>query len=180
MEAEGGEDCDHDDLKNNTCSGLGYGGGNLSCDISCTYDTAECLPPTPTPTPSPTPSPTTSPTETTSSTITNQTTSTPQPSASPLIVTPTSLNPTALLDNSLIILGLPPRLQIFDLNYSGKLEREMLYDVVSLWVEEWKSYLADISEEKADLELDQKKCDINSNGVCNLNDFSILLSYVEA
>lgn len=59
---EGPEDCEGEDLNGNTCLSLGYGGGDLACDVSCSYDTSSCIPPTPTPTPSPTPTPTTTPT----------------------------------------------------------------------------------------------------------------------
>lgn len=39
---EGDEQCDGDDLGGQTCSGLGYGGGTLSCKADCTFDTSGC------------------------------------------------------------------------------------------------------------------------------------------
>lgn len=43
--AESGEDCDNADLRSKICTGLGYSGGNLSCDISCSFDTSSCTVP---------------------------------------------------------------------------------------------------------------------------------------
>jgi hypothetical protein len=44
-EAEGGEDCDGPDLAGNSCITLGFGGGGeLSCDLSCAFNTSECIP----------------------------------------------------------------------------------------------------------------------------------------
>ena len=49
--AEGGEDCDHGDFRGVNCRSLGYGGGILKCDISCSFDKYDCIPlPTVTPT----------------------------------------------------------------------------------------------------------------------------------
>ena len=39
---EGDEQCDGDDLGGQTCSGLGYYGGTLSCKADCTFDTSGC------------------------------------------------------------------------------------------------------------------------------------------
>jgi hypothetical protein len=38
-----GEDCDGDDLQDETCESLGEGTGTLSCDpVTCTFDTSMC------------------------------------------------------------------------------------------------------------------------------------------
>lgn len=37
-----GEDCDGDDLGGATCETMGFAGGALACDGTCTYDTAAC------------------------------------------------------------------------------------------------------------------------------------------
>lgn len=43
--AEDGEDCDGSDLVGNSCITLGFGGGGtLSCDIACAFDTSACVP----------------------------------------------------------------------------------------------------------------------------------------
>ncbi len=39
---EGDEECDRDNLNNQTCIGLGYDGGNLSCDAACEFDVSNC------------------------------------------------------------------------------------------------------------------------------------------
>lgn len=39
---EGSEQCDGDDLGEQTCPGLGYTGGTLSCEEDCTFDTSNC------------------------------------------------------------------------------------------------------------------------------------------
>lgn len=43
---ESGEDCESGNLQSKTCSNLGYSSGNLSCDISCSFDTSSCTAPT--------------------------------------------------------------------------------------------------------------------------------------
>lgn len=47
FEAEGGEDCDNDDLAGETCESIGYDGGDLFCDMACDFDFSGCfiLPP---------------------------------------------------------------------------------------------------------------------------------------
>ncbi|MDO8498234.1 MAG: carboxypeptidase regulatory-like domain-containing protein [bacterium] len=44
--ADNGEDCDNGDLQGETCTSLGYSGGDLVCDISCSFDTSSCTVPT--------------------------------------------------------------------------------------------------------------------------------------
>ncbi len=39
---EGDEECDRDNLNNQTCAGLGYDGGNLSCTAACEFDVSNC------------------------------------------------------------------------------------------------------------------------------------------
>lgn len=43
----GNEACDGGDLAGNTCVGLGFTGGSLSCSSSCTLDTSQCSDQTP-------------------------------------------------------------------------------------------------------------------------------------
>ncbi len=38
----GDEECDGDDLNSQTCAGLGYDGGTLSCDAACDFDVSNC------------------------------------------------------------------------------------------------------------------------------------------
>jgi hypothetical protein len=45
---DSGEQCDGSNLGGQTCVGLGYAGGTLSCTASCTFDTSGCIsPPSP-------------------------------------------------------------------------------------------------------------------------------------
>jgi hypothetical protein len=46
-----GEDCELGDLAGETCATLGYAGGNLGCNVDCTFDLDECVndPPPPSP-----------------------------------------------------------------------------------------------------------------------------------
>ena len=39
---EGGEDCDQTDLGGESCAGLGFDDGTLSCTAECTFDTSMC------------------------------------------------------------------------------------------------------------------------------------------
>lgn len=43
---ESGEACDGTDLAGQTCTGLGFGGGILSCNANCTFNTSTCTAPT--------------------------------------------------------------------------------------------------------------------------------------
>ena len=37
------EECDDPDLGGQTCTSLGYSGGNLSCNSNCTFNTSQCI-----------------------------------------------------------------------------------------------------------------------------------------
>src|SRR3990172_7329217 len=113
--AEGGEECDTNDLNDQTCESLGYAGGSLSCDLACDFERGLCISPTPTPTPSATPTPTITPTPTTA-----PPTAAPSPTLKP--------KPT-----------LPGALQIFDVRGIGRILIDDLQTVVELWVIHWKN-----------------------------------------
>lgn len=168
---EGNEDCEGANLNSATCGSLGYGGGVLSCDIACSFDTSECTAPTPTPTASPTQA---------SASTSNQDEPvilpSPQPLPSPFILDqsqgdrPESFLPTII----------PPELTFFDINNSGRIESTTIKEVVTLWVDEWKKFINIISiNPTVDKEEIDVKCDVNRDGECNLLDFSILLAYFE-
>ena len=173
------EDCEGKDLNSQTCESLGFASGSLTCDIACSFDTTECLTPTPTPSPttSPTPTPTLIPTSTSTSTPTP--TPTGLPTTAPddetisSVSTPTP-TPTPI-SKIVIIPALPPFLQFFDPNADNQIERHETYQIVSLWVEKWQQTLL-IEKESTDKE--KKKCDLNLDQWCNLTDLSILLYYV--
>lgn len=42
---ESGEECDRSDVGSSTCKNLGFTGGNLSCDDSCSFETDSCSKP---------------------------------------------------------------------------------------------------------------------------------------
>jgi len=179
---EGGENCEGDNLNNQTCLSLGYGPGNLTCDIACSFDTFNCSPlPTSTPTPisTPTPTPTPTPILAVTATPAPAATSTPSPkkakSISPtLFLTPIQPSPTPKPT-------LPFSLSSFDVNQSGKIELTEIFGAVKIWVKEWRQdLLEEISrEEGTALSKKERKCDLNRDYKCNLIDFSILMSYVE-
>ncbi len=163
---EGGEECDRDDLGGASCRSLGFDTGGLTCDIACDYEKAECtgVAPSPIPSPSPSalPSPTPSPTTEESSSLDES----PNPSSSPS----SSSNLVELDSDSLFISSLPSFLRIFDLTGSGKIDIDTLSEVLEIWIASWKN---------SDTSLDVKHCDVNNDSSCSLEDFSILLYYVE-
>lgn len=165
---EGNEDCEGDNLNSNTCQTLNYQNGTLVCDISCSFDKTDCsgvLTPTPTPT---------------VSTDTNT-------SISPIITSPVifssiieALTKRVELPSLTPDLTLPSILQAYDRDFTGKIEADQMFSVVSLWVEEWKdSILNPSTSQPSSDENSIKKCDIDSDGLCNLKDFSVLMYYFE-
>ncbi len=163
---EGGEDCEGDDLNGETCLSLGYASGDLSCDIACTFDTSNCV--APTPTPSPTPTPTSAPATTSVSTATSAETptATPTPTSTPVLVP---------------VPPLPQVVALFDPDGSGKIEITEVFNAVKIWVDEWRSaLLKEVAEARGETpkKKEPRKCDINRDNHCDLRDFSILLYYV--
>jgi hypothetical protein len=157
-EIEGGEDCEGEDLNNQTCISLGYASGDLSCDIACSFDTSECIAPSPTPTP--TPSPSSSPSSTSTPTS-SPTTETQTLIASP-VPTEAAGTPTP------IVALLPSLIRSFDQDASGRIEINELLGAVRGWLDEWQK---GPDEPRA--------CDLNHDGECSLIDFSVLLYYIE-
>jgi large repetitive protein len=82
---------------------------------------------------------------------------TPTPTPTPTIVPEETLIPTPTL---------PPFLKTFDADNSGKIELVELFGVVKNWVFSWRNP-------------EDKNCDLNQDGVCDLIDFSVLMYYVE-
>lgn len=175
--AEGGEDCDTTDLKSATCQGLGYNGGKLACNISCSYDTSVCVAPTVTQQ---------SVQESkTSIDVTN--TSQPQiiqPTVSPNIgatITNGLVRPQRIPNNYQPVTPqrpLPAGLKYFDINNIGKILMRDLSTVVTLWVEEWRIALKNETN-PGSIQNDSSKCDVNRDKQCDLKDFSILMSHIQ-
>jgi hypothetical protein len=159
---ESGEECDRQDLDDATCRSLGFDTGTLSCDIACDFEKAECTGVAPSPSPSPSPTPAPSPKKEETSTTTQASTANSNQS-------PTS-QPEETSETDLTAEILPVFLRVFDLNGTGKIEKENLAAIMKLWVDEWKNSLGSV---------DHRKCDVNNDRSCSLEDFSILLFYVE-
>ena len=127
---EGGEDCDGMDIHGKTCQNLKFGDGTLSCDISCSFDTSQCIAATPTPTPPPVIA------QTIGSIITSAATS-PAPTISFSSVLFPTRTPKSIL---------PPALRIFDINGSGHITASELPDILKIWILAWKNYSYEIKD----------------------------------
>lgn len=183
---EGGEDCDNTDLNGKSCLILGYTSGTLSCDISCSFDKSFCILLSPTPTPTPT--------ATAASSSTSQV-STPQPTNPPptsIIVPPTSVPTLALQTFSLIrlpsqqpknVLVNPTLAPVVVLLGNSDIKNNAeAVKVITTWVNDWKKEM--LNAQKATTTKTQAKgaklkCDYNGDGVCDLKDFSILLTRIK-
>lgn len=161
---EGGEDCEGDDLNDQTCQTLGFGPGTLSCDIACSFDTYECSP-APTPTPTATPQQTSMSTTTTSSSDQSTSVATTDSSTSvieDLVTTITNLVATIPI--------LPETLIVYDTDNDGVISSTEIFEVVSKWVASLRG---------GEVLGARKVCDINTDDICNLIDFSVLMYHVE-
>ncbi len=168
---EGGEDCEGENLNGQTCESIGYGPGTLSCDIACSFDTSNCISPTPTLTPTPTSTPTPTPTPTEIPTTTSTVTSAPAATATaaPTILPSPTPKP-----------ALPTFLIPFDPDGDGTIHITEVFRAVKSWVDEWQQSIIDeIAATKGEVQKKKARtCDVNNDGVCNLKDLSILLFYI--
>lgn len=189
---EGGEDCEGLDLNGQNCYSLGFGGGQLSCDIACSFDTYECLAPiiTPTPTSTPSPSlvtPTVSPAQDQNHQQNDPDESNVVENSLPVFIGNQVV--ANLISQAGSTTVLPPPLQKFDIRGDGRLRLEDLSSVVTLWVQDWKAYLVSElalakestieSSTSVSTTATPQGCDLNQDERCNLIDFSILLHYIE-
>lgn len=161
---EGGEDCEGADLNGQTCVGLGFGPGTLTCDIACSFDTYDCSP-APTPTPTPTLTPTLTPTPTPATLPAATGTPAPGPTATPA---PQATNTPAPVPTPVPVI--PAVVAAFDLDGDGKIEVAEVFPAVRIWVDEWTQAIKE--------EVTARKCDVNRDQRCDLFDLSILLYYV--
>ena len=169
--AEGSEECDNLDLRDQTCRSLGYFAGDLSCDIACEFDELGCYGTAPTPTPTPTPAPTPTPTPT------------PPP-------TPTTNHELTAITSTLAVIPtveitqervtavplLPTPIAIFDTNHDGKITQEELNSIIDVWIGEWVNFVTNLSTDRVVLE--PLKCDVNQDQECDLVDLSVLLYHI--
>jgi len=149
---EGFEDCEGTDLNDETCFSLGYVSGTLSCDASCEFDETECV--------------LTESEDTSEDTDDNDEDGGDGDSGEG---EPTSLEDQDIQKIIENILELPESIINLDPNKDGKIDLEELYITMGSWVGEWRKYLSGDTQET---------CDLNEDKVCDLVDFSILMSYV--
>lgn len=156
---EGGEDCEAGNINGRSCVTQGYGGGDLSCDIACTFDVTACtasLSPTPTSTPTPTESP--------GSTAAIDDSLPPTETPSPPVVSRVPVSTRAIDLNAGPQSLLPEALRFYDITGNGKILVSELPQVIRLWLDQVKAH---------------KRCDVNGDGQCDIRDFSVLMYYVE-
>lgn len=179
---EGGEDCEGLNLNGKSCTSLGYSGGELSCDIACTFDVTECIVPSPTPTPTPTSTSTPTPTSVIMPTMSTSPTTTDQPLSQEVPLAPTSRSIFRFFPSSQIFTEtrdlLPPPLQVFDFYGAGKLFMQDISDIVKMWVKDWRLFVEE-SFGQGTPNTKDKSCDLNNDQICDLEDFSILMYYFE-
>lgn len=138
------------------------------------FATTRAVIPTPTPTPAPTatPTPTPTPTTTTSSSSSSNGSSTTTSSTSTSTPTPTQTP-----------LAIPDVLRLYTsyLNNNARIRISDLFNVVTIWVNDWKEVLAEelIVSNGETIQTKGRKCDVNNDGRCDIKDLSILLYYVE-
>lgn len=95
-------------------------------------------------------------------------TSTPGTIATPTLAQViTATPPPAGFLQKVVELVIPDTLETFDVNDSGVIELSELYEVVEKWVNSWRG------------DKEVAVCDIDSDGKCNIVDFSILMYYVD-
>lgn len=98
-------------------------------------------------------------------------------STTPTILVPTSTpTPSELIDLARLIPKIPVPLAFFDIDGSGKIETNEVFGAVSAWVTEWREFLG--LKSRLDLEKGVINCDLNYDKDCDLEDFSILLFYI--
>lgn len=168
-----GENCDGTNLDNKTCVSLGYGGGTLSCDISCSFDTSQCIPVTPTPTPLPTATPTPVSASTSTSNNVTSVASTPTPTTSvatfpTLVAIPQSILPS------------PLQMLVSAVSDSGRISISNLPVILKVWVTDWKNFrIQELSPSNTTgRSTKHLVCDLDNDGMCDITDLSILLYYV--
>jgi hypothetical protein len=129
---EGGEDCEPTTFTQLSCSDLGYEGGEVYCDNSCSYDTYECIIPQP-----PEPEP---PTE---EEIIEQIIEDVVNRKEPIIIVAPTL----------------PYLKLFDFDGNGIIDDYEFRQSVLLWGKYWRQYRQGEEELSCDLN-DDTVCDI--------------------
>lgn len=201
--AEGGEQCDNTDLSGKSCSSLQYESGILSCTKSCDFDLSKCVPfvnfagevlipaiaRTPSPTTQPMLQPVLSATDSTEQTVSAEISEQFKQTEEPLqLASPTDLNSSqgvqSLIPPEQIELRLKSifeLLEIEELTETNQIKQSYLPTLVHNWSQSWRktTTLARFTT-PTEVELQITKCDVNGDGVCTVEDLSILLYYVSA
>lgn len=183
---EGPEDCEGLDLGGATCESAGsFSGGELSCTVSCDFDTSLCIPlPSPSPTPTPTPAPSASSDSQNQggsgsqdgSIDNNSDTSTATTTSTELVadilevlsqLLPTIDSPETFEENRI------PQKILLLLDGATVLNREQLLAVLERFAAYWRQSLTDPTV------IADQSCDLNNDNVCDIIDLSVLLYYVE-
>ncbi len=91
---------------------------------------------------------------------------TPGASSTTTETTTTTVTVTATPTPGQIFLArIPDFLKFFDIDGSGRIELREIFDSVKLWVDSWHNQ-------------QDYNCDLNNDNICNIIDFSILMSYI--
>lgn len=201
---EGGEQCDTADLAGKSCSGLQYESGTLACTKSCDYDLSKCVPfvnfagevlipaiarqSTLIPqlvTQTPLVSATNSADQIQQDMVVSEPEIEMSQQSTPLV------NETQVSVNQVTQLSLPPELielrlrSIFELleveaiTENNQISQAYLPALVHNWSQSWRktTTLARFTT-PVEVERQIEKCDVNGDGVCTVEDLSILLYYV--
>lgn len=167
--AEGSEHCDRNDLRGQTCKTLGFDEGTLECNLVCEFDMSECVY---------TPIPPEEEAEEEDSDI-EETEQTEAPEieerrdqALEEFIRKYVPRVTVESPSQTQLPSAVQFLRLFDANDNGIIESNELPTVVLNWVNSWKYG----SKTGTDIRL---SCDLNNDNVCDLRDFSILMSYID-
>lgn len=160
---EDNEDCEGNNHNGKSCVSLGYDGGALSCDPSCSFDTTNCI----------TNEHSQEDTEDSddsddSEDSTSRSRSTSQQSEQNAETSQKKEDEKPKL---------PRALSIFDPDGDGKINLGEISKSVEMWVGEWRKVLL-ASAGETEKSIQEQTCDLNNDLVCNVKDFSILMSYV--
>lgn len=197
---DGLEDCEGLDLNSQTCSSLGFSGGDLACDASCHFDIQDCIVPSPTPTPSPTPilTPTALPLTPTSTPDSPSDTDSdsPQPTPTfislPVEISVTQKQPLPLpkltlrtFSPSLRTKLLSSKVSLFDYDHDSKLslaEFKIAIQNYPLFLQDSRPSLLSrifLFLLKLFFHLETPlSCDLNNDYYCNLQDLSLLRNHL--
>lgn len=155
------EECEGEDLDGQTCESLGYGSGVLTCDSSCSFDESQCIP---------------KPVSPSGDDDEDDGDDDGDDGSEDDVSQEIMKIIQEILDQMNI--QLPGFVQKYDLDSSGKIEAEELYNTVKKWVLSWRDNSKTQDIEKSMQNLGQTTCDLNNDEKCNLVDFSVLLYYV--